>query len=1279
MMKRKILFIFIFLFCFFLIGCNEDVKENDDNKKIEELNLTISNLPDLNEVDDYLSYEEEVKGIVDKYNLLTKEEQSLVNNYDKVLEYNNYISGSNSLIEDIIIPGETITPIIPEDGFDKIYPIDPLPNDEGNYIITYQYDYGNGVSLDKYDRVVIKENKLYLYEKEGGYEFDIVVSESESTLIKRIFDKLGINISGNLYALQSSGAVKGYYIGTDEYKALIIDTILIEFKYDELAELTVIPSSLFKNFTVDNNEEALDFNYYSSTNEFYNEVSKVKLEFVKRYKEEIYNNSDYGYKVEPGLLLYDYAVYSPNKNIYITKNNLIIFDKNTLFTYEYNIVEGDFNFIEKYYKDYSLELDKDKVSENGIIINCKEDSNYQYKGATITEKEVIGEFIEKLNNIKLRQYRGDLYRIYVEYPELYFSSSSVITLYPIYLTPDYTIDLGLEVIYIRGDVLEVHNKTVSSIKFESYHINRDDIAFIEDYIIKVENNKVINNEYVTLVLDTYLGEDSFILNSYEDLNILEDSYKDIVINAIMRDSNLDKNIFDTFAIVYVNFKIPKGTSFDGIYYDLMEYNNKYLEVIFDVDYNNGYGYVYEEDCNLPFIIFFPKYNIEDKFNDLELKVKVRNELLDYELYYGLNKGSSLKENFLVRDSYDNFEIINYVNNKIYNESNSNNISNKIRNKLIGIDYYYVTGSGYSNKSLDDFNVIRSISLNNGEIYLEIIDDKTFLYNGALCEVFSNSYYDFSFLDDYFEFDVYRVKLDSNGGSEVPEFVETNYLGALELPYPEKDGYLFAGWFTDYGKQIGSSVYKGEEITLTAKWVNENDWIIETGDSSFNTIIKYVGTDKVIYMPIYKDGYKINIVEENCFIDNNYIETVYAPLGMNFRDKSFNNCDNFKEFYIGESIGGISGNIFYGCDNLESIVVDENNRTYSGRNVIYNKLMGQVVRAIKTTDLSELDVRSIGRYAFTDLTGLKSVVIPESCTSISMCAFSDCVDLESVIIYGRIDKLDYSTFRGCKSLKEVILPDCLVELDDFVFTGCSSLKEIIIPGSVKAVGHYTFKDCYSLEILTLEEGCTSLGLYTLHNCSSLLVLNLPSTLSYIGANVFQGCNNIKTININGNKTFKMVDNVLVQGSKVIYTIGNKISTNNNVCALNDYAYYYNLDLTEIEIPSNIKVINTGVFNNCRNLERVTLNEGLIQIGSYAFANCHKLIEIVIPEGVTSIGYGAFVGSGLTKIYLPKSLSDLNKNAFLSLQGLEIIVDGENPYYKMVDGVLVDTRTNQNALV
>ena len=65
-------------------------------------------------------------------------------------------------------------------------------------------------------------------------------------------------------------------------------------------------------------------------------------------------------------------------------------------------------------------------------------------------------------------------------------------------------------------------------------------------------------------------------------------------------------------------------------------------------------------------------------------------------------------------------------------------------------------------------------------------------------------------------------------------------------------------------------------------------------------------------------------------------------------------------------------------------------------------------------------------------------------------------------------------------------------------------------------------------------------------------------------------------------------------------------------------------------------------------------------SYAFDGKSKLTSVVIPEGVQSIGKAVFRNSGITKITLPSTLTDIEENAFQYCKKLKTIVLSEkNP--------------------
>lgn len=66
-------------------------------------------------------------------------------------------------------------------------------------------------------------------------------------------------------------------------------------------------------------------------------------------------------------------------------------------------------------------------------------------------------------------------------------------------------------------------------------------------------------------------------------------------------------------------------------------------------------------------------------------------------------------------------------------------------------------------------------------------------------------------------------------------------------------------------------------------------------------------------------------------------------------------------------------------------------------------------------------------------------------------------------------------------------------------------------------------------------------------------------------------------------------------------------------------FYNARNTEsVVLPSNITTIPSNTFNGCTNLKNIVIPSTVISISTGAFRNCPSLKSITIPQGVTSIG-------------------------------------------------------------
>lgn len=109
----------------------------------------------------------------------------------------------------------------------------------------------------------------------------------------------------------------------------------------------------------------------------------------------------------------------------------------------------------------------------------------------------------------------------------------------------------------------------------------------------------------------------------------------------------------------------------------------------------------------------------------------------------------------------------------------------------------------------------------------------------------------------------------------------------------------------------------------------------------------------------------------------------------------------------------------------------------------------------------LPVVGIMWNAFENCKQIKSVVIPNSVTTIGGYAFKYCFSLESVVIPNSVTRIKESAFYNCTSLKSVTIPDSVTMIERYTFANCIALTNIVIPDSVTVFYEYAFDTCSSL--------------------------------------------------------------------------------------------------------------------------------------------------------------------------------------------------------------------------
>lgn len=123
---------------------------------------------------------------------------------------------------------------------------------------------------------------------------------------------------------------------------------------------------------------------------------------------------------------------------------------------------------------------------------------------------------------------------------------------------------------------------------------------------------------------------------------------------------------------------------------------------------------------------------------------------------------------------------------------------------------------------------------------------------------------------------------------------------------------------------------------------------------------------------------------------------------------------------------------------------------------------------------------------------------------------------------------------------------------------------------------------------------------------------------------------------------------------------KVTIENGVESIGQSAFARTA-LTEVVIPDSVKTIGDLAFCDCTQLESAVLPNGLTIIGQWLFQDCKNLKSLTIPESVTEIQGKAFRRTiGLPLIQIPDSVTTIGEHVFVTdtTPGQAFVPDAEN---------------------
>ncbi len=159
---------------------------------------------------------------------------------------------------------------------------------------------------------------------------------------------------------------------------------------------------------------------------------------------------------------------------------------------------------------------------------------------------------------------------------------------------------------------------------------------------------------------------------------------------------------------------------------------------------------------------------------------------------------------------------------------------------------------------------------------------------------------------------------------------------------------------------------------------------------------------------------------------------------------------------------------------------------------------------------------------------------------------------------------------------------------------------------------------------IPDTVTTIGMTAFALNTELTEVTIPQSVTYIGEGIFAGCDNMIIKVADGNTTYHVDGNCLIEtaSKKVIQGVKSSVIPSDGSVTEIGYAAFAYSSITDITIPDSVTSIGDWAFCECRSLTSVTIGNSVTSIGEDAFGYCSSLTSITIPDSVTSIGEDAF---------------------------------------------------------
>ena len=237
--------------------------------------------------------------------------------------------------------------------------------------------------------------------------------------------------------------------------------------------------------------------------------------------------------------------------------------------------------------------------------------------------------------------------------------------------------------------------------------------------------------------------------------------------------------------------------------------------------------------------------------------------------------------------------------------------------------------------------------------------------------------------------------------------------------------------------------------------------------------------------------------------------------------------------------------------------------------------------------------------------------------------------------------DIPWFNYTSYVRELVVDDGVTSISQYAFSGCHCLNVVYIGKNVTSIGYGAFTGCQNL-----AEVCNTSNLsITMHKQDYNTAYGY---LGYWAKSIVKSASASNILRKDGfvfwKNSYGEYELLHYEGRDTDISLPEAPIGEQSAYSISDLAFYYEKELTSVDIPNCVTKIGESAFTNCFGLTKLYIPDSVYTMSRFAVSGCSNLLWVRLGSGLSIMG-GEYAGSHRPPFYsCPSILEVCNDSQF-----------------------------------